>query len=408
MAKANLNYEVPPHLKREFVFQTAGILPPNGVLFGFNTINKVGEQAKKLGGKQVLLVTDEVMVQLGYADLVKENLEKEGMKVGVFGKVDPEPHIETADALYDLVRKDKPNLVIGLGGGSSMDMAKLTSLVATNPQAPLDLMSKKVANNPALKKILIPTTSGTGSEVSMFFVCSAGKDKYFMGSPLAYPEIAIIDPGLTLSMPPRITASTGIDALSHAVESIMNKLANPMYDCLGIGGIELIAKYLRRATFNGNDLEARYYMSMGATLAMISMTGTGGLYAHSISYVLAMFQPTPHGIGCGIGLPYTMAFNLPVIEDRLALIARAMGEKVESLSTRAAGRRACELVYELTADVKLPVSLKEMGFKHEDVAKMGELNIAKYPRANNPRAMSKEESLALFKAMWEGNLWMVK
>jgi alcohol dehydrogenase len=322
--------------------------------------------------------------------------------------VDPEPHIETADALYDLVRKDKPNLVIGLGGGSSMDMAKLTSLVATNPQAPLDLMSKKVANNPALKKILIPTTSGTGSEVSMFFVCSAGKDKYFMGSPLAYPEIAIIDPGLTLSMPPRITASTGIDALSHAVESIMNKLANPMYDCLGIGGIELIAKYLRRATFNGNDLEARYYMSMGATLAMISMTGTGGLYAHSISYVLAMFQPTAHGIGCGIGLPYTMAFNLPVIEDRLALIARAMGEKVESLSAREAGRWACELVYELTADVKLPVSLKEMGFKHEDVAKMGELNVAKYPRANNPRAMSKEESLALFEAMWEGDLWKVK
>jgi alcohol dehydrogenase len=181
-----------------------------------------------------------------------------------------------------------------------------------------------------------------------------------------------------------------------------------MYDCLGIGGIELISKYLRRATFNGNDLEARYYMSMGATLAMISMTGTGGLYAHSISYVLAMFQPTAHGIGCGIGLPYTMAFNLPVIEDRLALIARAMGEKVESLSAREAGRWACELVYELTADVKLPVSLKEMGFKHEDVAKMGELNVAKYPRANNPRAMSKEESLALFEAMWEGDLWMVK
>jgi hypothetical protein len=115
MAKANLNYEVPAHLKREFVFQTAGILPPNGILFGFNTITKVGEQAKKLGGKQVLLVTDEVMVQLGYADLVKENLEKEGLKVGVYGKVDPEPHIETADALDDLVRKKTSNLVIGFG-----------------------------------------------------------------------------------------------------------------------------------------------------------------------------------------------------------------------------------------------------------------------------------------------------
>lgn len=404
MAKAKLDYEVPAHLKREFVFQTAGILPPNGILFGFNTIQKVGEQAKKLGGKQVLLVTDETMVQLGYADLVRGFLEKEGIKVEVYGKVDPEPHMETADALYGLVRKAKPDLVIGLGGGSSMDMAKLTSIVATNPQAPLELMTKKVVNSPALKKILIPTTSGTGSEVSMFFVCSGGKDKYFMGSPYAYPEIAIIDPGVTLSMPPRITASTGIDALSHAVESIQNKLANPWYDCLGVGGIELISKYLRRATFNGQDLEARYYLSMGATLAMISMTGTGGLYAHSISYVLAMFQPTAHGIGCGVGLPYTMAFNLPVIEEKLALIARAMGDKVESLSTREAARRAAELVYDLTADVKLPVSLKEMGFQHEDVYKMAEICITKYPRPNNPRSMSKEECLALFEAMWEGKL----
>ncbi len=404
MAKAKLDFEVPSHLRREFVFQTAGILPPNGILFGFNTIAKVGEQAKKLGGKQVLLVTDENMVSLGYAELVRERLEREGMKVETFGKVDPEPHMETADALYDMVRRAKSDVVIGLGGGSSMDMAKLTSIVATNPQTPLELMTKKVVNQPALKKILIPTTSGTGSEVSMFFVCSGGKDKYFMGSPYAYPEIAIVDPGVTLSMPPRVTASTGIDALSHGVESLMNKMANPWYDCLGLGGIELISKYLRRATFNGQDLEARYYMSMGATLAMISFSGTGGLYAHSISYVLAMFQPTAHGIGCGVGLPYTMAFNIPVAEEKLALVTRAMGEKIETLSIREAARKAAQSVYDLTAEVKLPVSLKEMGFQHEDVYKMAEICITKYPRPNNPRSMSKEECLAMFEAMWEGKL----
>ena len=409
MAQAKLEFEVPHHLKREFVFQTAGILPPNGVLFGFNTIKKVGEQAAKLGSKQAILVTDEIMVQLGYADLVKEALQKEGLKVEVFGKVDPEPHMETADAIYEMLRKTKFDLVVGLGGGSSMDIAKLTSLVATNEQKPFELIKqivvdKKEVAKPALKKILIPTTSGTGSEVSRFFVVSVGKDKYFPGSPYAYPEIAIIDPGLTVSMPPKITASTGIDALSHAVDSMMNKLANPFYDSLAVGGIELVAKYLRRATFNGQDLEARYYMSMGATISMISMTGTGGLYSHSISYVLAMFQPTAHGIGCGVGLPYTMAFNLPVVEDKLAMIARAMGERVESLSTREAGKRAAELVYELTADVKLPVSLKEMGFQHEDVYKMAEICLTKYPRVNNPRPMSKEECLALFEAMWEGKI----
>ncbi len=404
MAQAKLDYEVPAHLKRELFFQTAGILPPNGILFGFNTIKKVGEQAKKLGATQTLLVTDEVMVQLGYASLVQEYLEKDGIKVDLFGKVEAEPHLETADLLFDMTRKKKFDLVVGLGGGSSMDMAKLTSVLATNPQPPLELMSKKVANHPTLKKILIPTTSGTGSEVSHLFVASSGKDKYFMGTPFAFAEIAIIDPGLTISLPPKITASTGIDALSHAVESLMNKLANPMYDYLGFGGIELIAKYLRRATFNPQDLEARYYMSMAATLAMMSMVGTGGLYAHSIAYVLAMYQPTAHGVGCAVGLPYTMAFNAPVIEERLALIARAMGEKIDNLSTRAAAWRACELVYDLTADVKMPVSLKEMGFRHEDVYKMAEICIAKYPRPNNPRPTSKEERLVLFEAMYGGKL----
>ena len=165
-------------------FKPPGILPPNGIFFGFNTIKKVGEQAKKLGGKQALLVTDEIMVQLGYADLVKGLLEKEGIKIDIFGKVDPEPHMETADLLYEMVKKAKSDLVIGLGGGSSMDMAKMTSILATNQQTPMELMTKKVVANPALKKILIPTTSGTGSEVSMFFVTSKGHDKYFMGSPL--------------------------------------------------------------------------------------------------------------------------------------------------------------------------------------------------------------------------------
>lgn len=147
------------------------------------------------------------MVQLGYADLVKGLLEKAGVPVEVFGKVDPEPHIETAEALHDLVGQSKFDLVVGLGGGSALDMAKFTSIMGANEQKPMDLIQrivvekKEIANRP-LKKILIPTTSGTGSEVSKFFVVTAGEDKYFPGSSYAYPEMAVIDPGLTLSMPP--------------------------------------------------------------------------------------------------------------------------------------------------------------------------------------------------------------
>jgi alcohol dehydrogenase class IV len=404
MVHAKWDYEIPAHLKREFIFQTAGILPPHGILFGFNTIYKVGEQAAKLGCQKVLLVTDETMVQLGYADLVQHLLEKEGMKVDLFAKVEPEPHMETANKLGDMVRKVKSDLVVGLGGGSPMDMAKLTAILATNKKSPLELMRKKLVSKPALKKILIPTTSGSGSEVSGAFVASAGRDKYYLRSPYAFPEIAIIDPGFTVSLPAKATASSGIDALAHGVESLMNKLANPFFDSLGLGGVELVVLYLRRATFDGRDLEARYYMSMGATLSMISLMGTGGLYAHSISYVLAQFQPLPHGIGCGVSLPYTMAFNLPVIEDKLALIARAMGERIESVSREKAAQIAVERVYDLIVDVKMPVSLKELGFRRKDLPKMAGICVDQYPRMNNPRPMSTKDCLDLFESMWEGKI----
>lgn len=404
MVPVNLDFSIPPHLQREFFFQTAGTHPPNGILFGFNTVNKVGELARKLGGKKALLVTDEGIVQMGFSDLVKEAMEKEGIKVQVFDKVEPEPHIETANVLYEAVRKESFDLVVGLGGGSSMDMAKLVSIAATNGQEPFELMEKKVVTQPPLKKILIPTTAGTGAEVSMFTVVSVGKEKYFMGSPYAYPEVAIIDPGLTISLPPKITASTGIDALSHAIDSLMNKLANPFYDSLALSGIELIGKYLRKAHSDGQDLEARYHMAMGATISMIAMSGTGALYSHSITYALAMFRPMAHGIGCGISLAYTMAFNLPVIENRLALIARAMGGRIESLTARESGQNAVDAVYNLARDVEIPVSLKEIGFKHEEVPKMAEVCITRYPRANNPRPMSKEECLNIFESMWEGKI----
>ena len=404
MAPVNLDFSIPPHLQREFFFQTAGTHPPNGILFGFNTVKKVGELARKLGGKRALLVTDEGIVQMGFADLVREAMEKEGVKVHVFDKVEPEPHIETANVLYDVVRKESSDLVVGLGGGSSLDMAKLVSIAATNKKEPFELMDKKIVTEPPLKKILIPTTAGTGAEVSMFTVVSVGKDKYFMGTPYAYPEVAIIDPGLTISLPPRITASTGIDALSHAVDSLMNKLANPFYDSLALSGIELVGKYLRKATSDGQDLEARYHMAMGATISMIAMSGTGALYSHSITYTLAMFRPMAHGIGCGISLAYTMAFNLPVIENRLALIARAMGSRIESVTARESGQNAVDAVFNLARDVEMPVSLKEIGCNHEELPKMAEVCITRYPRANNPRPMSQDECLNIFESMWEGKI----
>jgi alcohol dehydrogenase class IV len=398
-----LNFDIPAHLQRQFTFQTAGILPPNGVLFGFGTILKIGEQAAGLGCRRAFLVTDKTMVRLGYADLVRAALIKEGIHVDHYDRVEPEPHMETAEELGKAVRQAKPDLVAGLGGGSPMDMAKLAAILATNDESALELMTKKIVGNPPLKKILIPTTAGSGSEVSGAFVASAGREKYYMKSMYGFPEIAVIDPGLTVSVPAGVTASSGIDALSHALESLMNRQANPLYDSLGLGGAELITRYLPRAFENGHDLEARYYMSLGSAMSMISLSGTGGLYAHSLSYVLARFQAVVHGEGCAVALPHTMAFNAPVLAEKFALIAGALGERIEAPGH--AAKRAVQRVYDLIRKLGLPVSLKAMNFRYADLDEMAEICVTKYPRPSNPRPMSKADCRTLLEAMWEGTLY---
>jgi alcohol dehydrogenase len=252
--------------------------------------------------------------------------------------------------------------------------------------------------------ILIPTTAGTGSEVSPYSVVKIGEKKYFPMSPFFYPDIAIIDPGLTISMPPFITASTGMDALSHAIEGMMHKNANPFCDALCLAGVQMIGCHLRRAVANGEDLEARYYMSLGATLCMMGMSMSGGLYAHSVSFVIGKYKPTPHGIGVALGLPYLMAFNLPVVASRLAKIAAALGEPIWMYSEQEAAKRAIHAVKSLMTDVGLPLTLKDYGISEKDLPDMANMMISLYPRPMNPRSMDQESSINYWRNMWNGML----
>jgi alcohol dehydrogenase class IV len=404
VAHVELDLEIPENLKKGFVFRTVGMLPPEGIYFGFNSVKNVGGLAVNLNAKKVILITGKTMVKIGYAAMVQKLLENEGVAVDIFGEVEPEPHIETVNRAYEMVRKKQYDLVIGLGGGSSMDMSKTIATLATNPQAPVDLLQKKVIKNASLKTILIPTTSGTGSEVSNMFLVKVGEEKCMIVSPYVIARLAIVDPALTISMPPKVTASSGMDALSHAVESVMNKTANPFYDAIAYGGIGLISKYLLRATNKGNDLEARYYMSMGSMMAMVAFNGTGGLYAHSFSHVLGMYRPTPHGVGCGISLAHTMAFNKPAVAEKLALIARAMDERTDALTRNGAAEKGVKAVFALQKGVKLPISMKDMGFNYADLDKMAVICIDTFPRPNNPRVLTKEGARSVLEAMWEGKV----
>ncbi|MBW1994082.1 MAG: iron-containing alcohol dehydrogenase, partial [Deltaproteobacteria bacterium] len=283
-------------INRVFDFRTTGMAPPNRIIFGCGAIDKIGEEAAQLAKGKALLVSDEILEKIGTVDQIKGKLESAGFEVAIFAKVEPEPHIETAEAIYDQFKDAGVAIMIGVGGGSVMDMTKLAAHGIAHGVSPGKYVEGEVKPEPrGLPLILAPTTSGTGSEVSPVFVVTVGKDKRFLNNPYFYSDISIVDPVLTVSMPPNVTASTGMDALSHAIEGMMNKNANPLSDILCLGGIELAGAYLRKAVADGEDLESRYYMAMASTISMMGMAMSGATYAHSVAYVISKYKPTAHG-----------------------------------------------------------------------------------------------------------------
>jgi len=391
-------------IHRVFDFTTAGMSGANRIIFGCGAINQIGEQAAKLGQGRVLLISDEVLEKLGVLEKIEANLKRTGFAVSIFAKVEPEPRVEKAETIFEQFAEEKFGVIIGLGGGSVLDITKLMAMSLAHNIPPRQYCSGKT--EPAtygLPLILAPTTAGTGSELGGYSVISIDHDKkpFYV----TYADIAIVDPELTVSMPAYVTAFTGMDALSHAIEAIMHKGANPVGDMLCLGGIELAGANLRRAVADGDDLEARYHMSMAASLSYMGMDMTGVVYAHSVSYVIAQYKPTPHGLGCALALPYNMAFNIPSSSAKLARIAAAMGEQTDSLSKRQAAELAVDSIYHLMEDIGLPVTLKQYGgISESDLTAAAEMMIAKYPRPENPRPMDRSQAIRFWQNMWEGNL----
>lgn len=410
MEKEQINEKmkgVPPALQRIVDFRTPAMTPPNRLIFGFGAADQVGaEAASMVEGRKALLISDEVLEKLKATDQIASSLSSAGFSVETFARVEPEPHIETAEAIYDMCQKTDFSVFVALGGGSVMDIAKLVAQAAGRKRSPREYIERKVTpDGPGLPLIVLPTTSGTGSEVSFYLVCALGSEKRFFGDPYYFANMAIVDPLLTASMPPMVTASTGIDALTHAVEGMMHKNATPLCDSFGMAGIEMISKYLRRAVADGEDLEARYYMAMGSTLGMMAMMLSGGLFAHSVSYIVPMYKFTPHGIGCGLGLPYLMDYNLPVITGKLAKMAAAFGEQTWLLSEIDAAKRAVQATAQLMKDTGLPLTLQEYGGLQEgDLEEMAEKMNTLYPRPFNPRPMGKKEAIQYWRNMWDGTL----
>ena len=380
-----------------FMFQL-----PRKIIFGNGAAAKIGNEARAaFVGEKAFLVTDKGVAKAGLVKGVMGSLEAEGFKVQVFDQVVPDSPISVVMRGVELARQGGADLVVGLGGGSSIDTAKAISFMVPYQGDIRENLGINQVKKPGLPKIFIPTTAGTGSELSHTFVLydDESGDKITSYSPHTFADMAIIDPSLTLSLPPRVTAESGIDAFSHALESFVTIRANPLSDLFSLRGVELVSKNLRKAFAKGShNLDARYAMCFGVCMGTMAIRSSGIGAVHATCYPAAMKYNLSHGVAIGLMMPSVMAFNLISNLDKYAAVSRIMGERVEGLTTLEAAQASVEAVKCLIAKVGLPARISEVGARQKDFPDFARTVMTRYAHhvANNPRSITEEDVVAIY------------
>ncbi|QDU19315.1 iron-containing alcohol dehydrogenase [Urbifossiella limnaea] len=359
---------------RTWSFQSAGSL-----LFGRGAAGHLPDVARGLGAGRVFVVADPTLQKVGTLDAVVKPILAAGMMVETFLVEKPEPAVEVVRAAAAKARAAAPAVILGLGGGSNMDVAKLVSLVLAHGGDPLDYTGDCRVPGPILPTIGVPTTAGTGSEVSAaaVFGDSARQIKVSCLSPFLRPDAAVVDPLLSASCPPKVTADSGIDALTHAIEAftaIDNDLfplpsgektvyqgKNPMADVMAKEAITLVGKYLRRAVANGDDLEARDGMALAGTLGGLAFSNAGVALVHAMEYPVGGAVHVSHGAGNGLLLPFVMEFNRPAAVRTLAKLPALLGAPDADEPDEDAAVRAVAMVAKLREDIGIPTRLRDIG-----------------------------------------------
>ena len=334
------------------------------VTFGFGSLAQLPNLVNGRGCGKVLIVTDAGLIRAGVVETVTAALEKGGISYAVFGEVPQDSGTNTIGRVLELLKTESCDIIVGVGGGSSMDTAKAVALATSNPPPITQYAGLNKLKKPGLPVIAIPTTAGTGSEVSYWAVMTDDETatKRAVGGDLVFPWVALCDPQLTIALPSPITATTGMDALAHAIESYTNKSYQPISDALTVRAIELIGKYLVRAVKDGTDREARYGMLLGSTLAGMGMNPTRLGIVHALAMPLGSWDlKIPHGTGNAVLLPFVMDFNLIANPVAYASVARALGVDIAGLSEVEAAREAVERVRTMSAQIGIPKGLSKLG-----------------------------------------------
>jgi len=369
---------------------------PTQVYFGCGALARVKEIGKKFGEK-ILIITDEGVSRSGLLDRLIENTDN--FKVTVFEDVESNPSIETVEKAVGQAKNFGAEFIIALGGGSPLDAAKAVSILMTNGGSIRDYEGVDKIPKKNMPIIAIPTTAGTASEVTINVVITDKRDnyKFTIVSINAAASVAILDPELTVSMPPHITAATGLDALVHAIESFTSRAAYNLTETLALKAIKLISDNLRKAVYNGENLQARENMLMGSLMAGLAFNNTRLGNAHAMSHPVSAIFNVPHGVANAILIPYVMDYNVPACPEKFKDIAVAMGINVEGKEIMAAAYSAVEAVKQLNRDVNLPEKLSEVGVTIEEINRMAEDAMKSGNILVNPRKTKLEDVIKLYR-----------
>ncbi|MDD2733567.1 MAG: iron-containing alcohol dehydrogenase [Desulfuromonadaceae bacterium] len=380
--------------------QTYGFYIPTVSLMGVGCSKEAGDQAKALGATKLLIVTDAGLAKMGVADTIKGYIEAAGLKAVIFDGAEPNP---TDKNVHDGVKVYKDNNcdgIVSLGGGSSHDCGKGVGMVIGNGGNIRDLEGVNKSTKPMPPFLAINSTAGTASEMTRFCIITNTETHVKMAivNWRCTPNIAINDPLLMVGMPPALTAATGMDALTHAVEAYVSTIATPITDACAIKAIELVAQYLSPAVANGENLEARDKMAYAEYLAGMAFNNASLGYVHSMAHQLGGFYNLPHGVCNAILLPAVSQYNLIACPQRFADIAVAMGEKIDGLSVSEAAEKAISAIRRLSASIDIPTGLKALNVKEEDLKVMSENAKKDACQFTNPRKATLEQVIEIFKA----------
>ncbi|MBP1720757.1 MAG: alcohol dehydrogenase, class [Deltaproteobacteria bacterium] len=385
-------------MKKNFSFTGA-----KKIVFGCASFEGLADHVKELGGRRPLIVLDKNLSKSSFRERAQAALAAGSLKAVFFDKVEPEPLLELADEGTEAARRGKCDIVVGIGGGSAMDVAKAVAALLPNKGRAIDFLGLNKVPGPGIPTIMVPTTAGTGSEVTFtaVFLRKNLNKKEGMNSPYLYPTLALLDPTLTLSLPPQPTAATGIDALCHAVESYTSVNASPMSEMVSLEAIRLIAENLRTCVHNGQDLEARENMLLGSLYAGLGLANAGVGAAHSLSYPLGGKYGISHGVANTLMLPRVMDFNVPSAQEKFAVIAEIMGESTEGLPLREAAYLAVDAVESLIEDCGIFTTLRELGVPEEDFPELARIALTVVrPLENNPRKVTFEQAVEIYRAAY--------